>query len=122
MNPRTSGAWSVRAAVIILAGLAACAKPVSAPSTESPQGARGRKVFVVNCSSCHNINPKLDGSLGPAIAGAPRALVEARVLHQAYPPGYQPKRTTHLMRPLPWLAPEIGDLTAYLAAAQKAPQ
>lgn len=58
----------------------------------------------------------------PAIAGSPRALVDARVLHQAYPPGDKPKLATHLMRTMPWLAPAINDLTAYLAAAQKVPK
>ena len=75
---------------------------------------------MANCASCHNTNPNHDGSSGPAIAGSPRELVEARVLHQSYPPGYKPKRTTHLMRKLPWLAPRIDDLTAFLAAAKRA--
>ncbi len=45
--------------------------------------------------------------------------MEARVLHQSYPPGYKPKRTTHLMRALPWLAPEIDNITAFLADAKQ---
>ena len=117
MNPRT---WWVYCGALILTALTACTKPTPTSSGESSPVAAGRRVFVINCSSCHNINPNLNGSLGPAIAGSPRALVAARVLHQAYPPGYKPKRATHLMRPLPWLAPEIDDLTAYLTAAQKA--
>jgi mono/diheme cytochrome c family protein len=106
-------------AALILLAVCACSRPTSAPSTESPQVVEGRQVFIENCSSCHNINPNLDGSLGPAIAGSPRALIEDRVLHAAYPAGYHPKRATHLMRPLPWLGPEIGDLTAYLDAAHR---
>jgi mono/diheme cytochrome c family protein len=74
-------------------------------------------VYLVNCASCHNADPRLPGSVGPPIAGSPRALVEARVLHRSYPPAYVPKRSTHLMRPMPWLAPQIGNLTAYLQAA-----
>ena len=97
--------------------LGACAKP--ATTTELTQVAEGRQVFIVNCSSCHNINPNLDGAVGPAIAGSSRALVEARVLHQSYPPGYKPKRPTRLMRALPWLAPQIDDLTAFLQGAQQ---
>jgi mono/diheme cytochrome c family protein len=101
--------------IIALIGLSACPKPAS--RTEAQAVTTGRQVFLINCASCHNINPNLDGSVGPAIAGSSRALVEARVLHQTYPPGYTPKRTTHLMRPLPWLAPKIDDLTAFLATS-----
>lgn len=80
---------------------------------------RGRVLYATNCAVCHNANPNLSGSLGPPIAGAPRALVEARVLHAAYPPGYKPKRTSHVMQPLPWLAPNIDQLTAFLDAAAR---
>jgi len=31
-----------------------------------------------------------------------------------YPPGYQPKRNTKLMAPLPHLAATVPDLAAYL--------
>jgi len=79
---------------------------------------RGAVIYRSNCSACHNENPNLPGSLGPAIAGSPKELIEARVLHGAYPVGYDPKRRTHIMRPLPWLGPHIDDLTAYLAAAK----
>ena len=33
-----------------------------------------------------------DGSVGPAVAGASRELIEAKVLRGEYPPGYTPKR------------------------------
>jgi mono/diheme cytochrome c family protein len=77
----------------------------------------GRMIYLANCSSCHNANPREPGSVGPAIAGSPRALISARVLHQGYPPSYTPKRQTHLMRQMPWLAPQIDNLTAYLKSA-----
>jgi mono/diheme cytochrome c family protein len=79
---------------------------------------RGAVIYRTNCIACHNANPNLPGSLGPAIAGSPRDLIAARVLHGAYPVGYVPKRHTHIMRPLPWLAPHIDDLTAFLDAAK----
>jgi mono/diheme cytochrome c family protein len=79
---------------------------------------RGAVIYRTNCSACHNENPNLPGALGPAIAGSPKELIAARVLHGAYPVGYDPKRHTHIMRPLPWLGPHIDDLTAYLAAAK----
>jgi mono/diheme cytochrome c family protein len=82
---------------------------------------RGAVIYRTNCIACHNENPNLPGSLGPAIAGSPKELIAARVLHGAYPVGYDPKRHTHLMRPLPWLGPHIDDLTAYLAAAKTDP-
>jgi mono/diheme cytochrome c family protein len=83
---------------------------------------RGRIIYMTNCVVCHNRDPNLPGSEGPPIAGSSRALVEARVLHLAYPPGYAPKRSTHLMRAIPTLAPEVGNLAAFLQAAQESPQ
>jgi mono/diheme cytochrome c family protein len=78
---------------------------------------RGEVLYRTNCASCHGHDPNRPGALGPAIAGSSRALIEARVLHRAYPAGYQPKRNTHLMQPMPWMAAHIDDLAAYLGAA-----
>ncbi|HVC43232.1 MAG TPA: hypothetical protein VND20_00325 [Candidatus Binataceae bacterium] len=103
-----------RAAIAIaLCGIAiaACGKPRELTAVE-----RGEVVYRTNCISCHNRDPSVPGPLGPAIAGAPRALIEARVLHAAYPPGYIPRRHSHTMRALPWLDGHIGELTAYLDA------
>jgi len=57
--------------------------------------------------------------VGPDVAGSSRELLEARVLHLSYPPGYKPKRATHVMTAMPQLAPKIDDLAAYLAEAGK---
>ena len=110
------GSFTVAIAVL-LAG--ACSKP--GPQTaESREVATGRKLYAANCSSCHNpTNPNLPGSVGPPIAGSSADLVAARVLHRSYPPGYKPKRNTHLMKELPWLAPNISDLAAFLAYEAK---
>ena len=79
---------------------------------------RGAVIYRTNCIACHNANPNLPGSLGPAIAGSPPELIADRVMHGAYPVGYIPKRHTHIMRPLPWLGPHIGDLAAFLDSAK----
>ena len=75
----------------------------------------GRQIYMSNCVVCHNADPNLPGSQGPPIAGSSRELVEARVLHLSYPPGYKPKRSTHAMRALPQLAGHIDEITAFLA-------
>lgn len=107
----------VIAITILSAG--ACSKP--GPQTaESKAIATGRTLYAANCASCHNpTNPNLPGSVGPPIAGAPQDLIADRVLHRSYPPGYKPKRNTHLMKPMPWLAPNISDLAAFLAYEAK---
>lgn len=76
--------------------------------------ARGQQVFMTNCVSCHNSNPRVDGPLGPPIAGSSVELVRARVLNKSYPAGYKPKRETTVMPALPHLAPEVEALAAYL--------
>jgi len=100
------------AAFIGLAFAAACGKPRELSAVD-----RGEVIYRTNCISCHNSDPNLAGPLGPAIAGASRALIEARVLHGTYPPGYHPQRKSHTMRALPWLDGHLDDLTAYLTAA-----
>jgi len=41
-------------------------------------------------------------------------LLEARILRASYPPGYKPKRSTHVMPAQPAVEPEIPALAAYL--------
>ncbi|HVA82015.1 MAG TPA: cytochrome c [Candidatus Binataceae bacterium] len=100
----------------------AAALAVGGCGPSKPPGAyeRGRLVYMTNCIICHNADPSLPGTQGPAIAGSSQALVAARVLHLAYPPGYQPKRRTHAMRAFPHMTPQqIGDLTVFLARRRK---
>jgi mono/diheme cytochrome c family protein len=83
-----------------------------APSVE-----RGRAVYLAVCTACHNADPARDGVQGPAVAGASRELLEARLLRGVYPPGYRPKRDTALMPRFPQLAGQLDDLHDFLAAA-----
>ena len=76
----------------------------------------GRKAYVANCTACHNQDPTRDGSMGPALAGSPAALVEARVLRAEYPPGYTPKRDSKLMPAQPFLKADVPALAAYLGS------
>jgi mono/diheme cytochrome c family protein len=85
----------------------------------SPAVAEGAQVYATNCTACHNADPNQAGSLGPALAGSPEALLQAKVLHNEYPPGYTPKRDSHAMVPLPHLANEIPALAAYLGSVAK---
>ncbi|MGH7922997.1 MAG: c-type cytochrome [Candidatus Binatus sp.] len=106
----------MRAAFTMLAvAMSACGGP--APPLTPAQ--RGRIVYMTNCAVCHNPDPNLPGSQGPAIADSSRELIYDRVLLLKYPPGYMPKRDTHTMRALPQLANRIDDLTAFLAEAAK---
>ena len=97
-------------AAVVLAALAGC----SGQSGLSPEAERGRQAYLANCSSCHSADPAQNGPLGPAVRGASRELIEARVLRGVYPPGYTPKRPSAVMQPMPHLAPSIDDLAAYL--------
>ena len=75
---------------------------------------RGRTVYLTNCTSCHNSDPKKVGSIGPDVFGASAQLIEARILKAEYPVGYKPKRTTKVMSPLIHLKNDIPALTAFL--------
>jgi mono/diheme cytochrome c family protein len=95
---------------IVVAAVAGC----SGQSGLSPEAERGRQVFLANCASCHSMDPAQNGPLGPAVKGATRELLEARVLRGIYPPGYTPKRPSAVMQPMPHLASSLDDLAAYL--------
>lgn len=79
---------------------------------------RGRTTYLSVCIACHNTDPNKDGSLGPAVVGSSRALLEAKVLHGDYPPGYAPKRSSRAMPSQPQLADQIDALHAYLSEAE----
>ena len=102
----------IPAAVALAAVALGCSQQGAPELSESAR--RGKATYDSVCIACHNPNPALDGSLGPANAGSSRELVEARVLRAEYPPGYTPKRSSHAMPAMPQLADKIDDLTAYL--------
>jgi len=90
------------------------AKDPASPPSQGELVARGKSVYNSNCIACHNPNPALDGAIGPANAGSSLALLEAKVIHNTYPPGYTPKRTSQAMIALPHLAGDIPALHAFL--------
>jgi len=79
---------------------------------------RGKRAYLANCVSCHNIDPKKDGPIGPAVAGSSLDLLSKRILEGTYPEGYKPKRATGVMAPQPYLKSELEALEAYLRAPE----
>jgi mono/diheme cytochrome c family protein len=112
VRPATRARCAILAA-LLAGGGAACSDSGRRPL--SPLAEEGRRVYQNVCIACHNGDPTQDGAAGPAIAGSPRELVEARVLRGAYPPGYTPKRQSNAMPRFEYLAPQIDALAAYLA-------
>jgi len=98
--------------------LAASGCSGASDAESDPAVARGRDVYKSVCLACHAADPNQSGSLGPAIAGSSRELIEARVVHGTYPKGYTPKRAGNEMPKFPNLAGSVDDLTAYLANAK----
>jgi mono/diheme cytochrome c family protein len=95
--------------------LAACGEQQqAAPGPGGGDPNLGRQVFLAQCSVCHGSDPAQRGPMGPPVRGAPRELLEARILRGSYPPGYTPKQNTAVMQPLPQAASNIPDLAAYL--------
>jgi mono/diheme cytochrome c family protein len=106
----------MRAGGLIAAFLLALGCTKKTPSEPRSLVEEGKSVYSTSCTACHNSNPRLDGSVGPAVYGSSSALVEARVMRAQYPAGYTPKRQTHLMVALPYLKDKIPALQAYLNA------
>lgn len=105
--------------ILFLLVSVACTEKKNSEQTNAPMSAedlvaRGKVIYESNCVACHGVNPKLDGNLGPAVAGSSLELLEARVLRAQYPAGYTPKKSTASMVALPHLEKEIPALHAYL--------
>lgn len=103
---------------------APAAAPAPAPAPETPAVApsaddlakKGKGVYLAYCSACHNANPKLAGTLGPDVYGSSLELLEARVIRGEYPPGYEAKRKSKAMVPLPQVKADLPALHAFLNA------
>ena len=96
---------------MLILALLACSTP---PAPLAPLAEQGRAVYQANCTACHNSDPNKPGTVGPAVAGSSRSLLEARVVRGEYPPGFVPKRETHAMVALPHLAGDVDALAAWL--------
>ena len=106
---------------LVLVGAASLLSLVSCQKNDIPKQplsaleARGKGVYLSNCIACHNPNPSIDGSIGPAIAGSSLDLITHRVLTRDYPPGYKPKRSSEVMPDFPQLKDDVPGLHAYLS-------
>jgi mono/diheme cytochrome c family protein len=99
---------------LLAAGAAALALAACGREPLSPEAERGRQVYLSQCTACHAMDPSQPGAVGPEVKGAPRELLEAKILRGTYPPGHKPKRPTSVMPPQPQVAADIPALTAYL--------
>ena len=78
--------------------------------------ARGKAIYNLNCISCHNLDPKKQGSTGPQIYGSSKELLSKKILFGKYPKNYKPKRSGGAMPIMPNLDKEITNLHAFLNA------
>ena len=100
--------------VVAIAGTLATVFDGCGESGGDPLAARGRQLYLGQCVQCHSADPATAGPVGPAVKGASRELLEAKIIRGEYPQGYAPKRPTRIMPPQPTLAPDIPALAAYL--------
>jgi len=100
---------------VALAAALACSGE-EASDAQAALAKRGEQVYLNNCTACHARDPRQPGPIGPPVASASLALLEAKMLRNEYPPGYTPQRDTQAMIPLVHLEPELPALAAYLAA------
>jgi mono/diheme cytochrome c family protein len=103
---------------ILLSAILLCAAVAFTAQAAGNVG-KGEEIYKTICSACHGPDANKDGPLGPAIAGASKELVEARVMRAEYPKGYKPKRDTKTMPPFPQYKDNIEDITAYLIKVKK---
>ena len=90
---------------------------------QTPQLDKGRRLYLSNCISCHNKDPNLPGSIGPAIVDAPLEVMRHKILTGVYPnplpKGFVPKRSSKIMRKIPKLEKDIPDIYAWVQSVRK---
>ena len=79
--------------------------------------ARGKAIYYLNCISCHNLDPKKQGNIGPQIYGSSKELLAKKILFGKYPKNYKPKMSGGAMPIMPNLDKEITNLHAFLYAS-----
>lgn len=91
------------------------ASPAPASATSSTELiAKGRALYMAQCTSCHNTDPKIVGAIGPEVIKPSLDLLEKKILEGKYPAGFKPKRPSQSMTVMPFLKPSIPALHAYL--------
>jgi mono/diheme cytochrome c family protein len=101
------------ALLVALAAMLGCAD--EGAEVEKTAYQRGHDLYRNICLTCHNKDPKEEGSLGPAVANASLELLQAKILRGEYPAGHKPMRGTQQMPKLAYLGPHLPDLAAFLA-------
>lgn len=74
----------------------------------------GHSAYVTHCGSCHGMDPKKDGPIGPSLWGSSLELLEVKTLRGEYPTGYKPKRETKAMAVLPFAKDKLPAIHSYL--------
>lgn len=74
----------------------------------------GKVLYQANCTSCHNTNARLPGSIGPELYNSDWYVLKNKVVSGKYPKGYKPKRATHAMPTFKFSCEQIDYLRDYL--------
>ncbi len=100
-------------------------KIVAQPMVATDQATleKGQRLYTANCLQCHNRDPNLNGSIGPAMVDAPLEVMYSMVMTGKYPEklpaGYVPKRKAGAMRAIPKLKNDIPAIWAYVQSVKK---
>jgi mono/diheme cytochrome c family protein len=83
----------------------------------------GKRLYMINCISCHNRDPNIKGSVGPEVVDAPLEVMTSKILTGVYPkvlpPGFVPKRKSSAMRKIPRLEKDIPSIYAWIQSVKK---
>src|SRR5262249_61943018 len=79
-DARRRAFWLRRAALAGALLAAGCGEQKAAAPPAGADPERGRQGYQAYCTSCHRPDPEQDGPAGPAVKGAARGLLDARVV------------------------------------------
>jgi mono/diheme cytochrome c family protein len=83
---------------------------------------KGQRIYLTQCTSCHNRDPNKKGGVGPELIDAPLEVMQIKVVTGRYPEklpaGFTPKRSTKAMKASPALKNDVSAIYDYIQSVK----
>jgi mono/diheme cytochrome c family protein len=83
---------------------------------------KGQRIYLTQCTSCHNRDPNKKGGVGPELTDSTLEVMQIKVITGRYPEklpaGFTPKRSTKAMKAFPALKNDVSAIYAFIQSVK----